>query len=434
MLTKNISLEINYNNMATINYLLQSQKETASIYLRFSNGRNTILKKKTGYVINPKEWNSSKGQPITKSEVNKNLKITLDKLSVHIETQFNEATSKGVEITSEWLTYQINTFNNKIDIIELDVLSNYIQKYIDSAPFKRNQKGGIGLSDRRIKGLKTFQNLYLKYEIEVFKGRKILVKDVNLQFAENFLKWLTIAKGYNVNYVGRNINDLKTVCNDAKKNGIIVSTQLDLIKGVSEDKAPEEIIYLNKDEQTRIKEAQIENESLVNARKWLILGCSIGQRGGDLLKITEKNIRPSKGRLLIDLKQEKTGKLVSIPVLPDAEEIIESGFPYTISQTKFNLYIKEVCKIANIDNIIKGKIKEGSRERMVIAELPKYNFVSSHICRRSFASNYYEILPLSLLMNITAHSTEKMFRKYIGKTESDSAIQIIEILDRINFK
>ena len=69
---------------------------------------------------------------------------------------------------------------------------------------------------------------------------------------------------------------------------------------------------------------------------------------------------------------------------------------------------------------------------MKITELPKYKFISSHICRRSFASNYYDILPLSLLMKITAHSSEKMFRKYIGKTESDSATQMIEMLEKIN--
>lgn len=418
--------------MATINFLLQSQKDTANIYVRFSNGRKTVLKKKTGFVINPKEWNEKKGQPIAKTEETKNLKVTLDKLSTFIESQFNDSISKGIDIDSDWLTIQINFFNNKTDIIELDILTNYIQKYIDDAPFKRNQKGSIGLSDRRITGLKTFQNLYSIYELEVFKGKKVLVKDVNLQFAEKFLKWLKITKGYNVNYVGRNINDLKTICNDAKKNGILTSTQLDLIKGVHEDKAPEDILYLNKDEQKKIKEAEITSEAYINARKWLLIGCLIGQRGGDLLKITEKNIRAIGEHKIIELKQEKTGKLVAIPVLPEAKEIIDSGMPYPISQTKFNSYIKEVCKIAKIDNKIKGKIKEGSHQKMKITELPKYKFISSHICRRSFASNYYDILPLSLLMKITAHSSEKMFRKYIGKTESDSATQMIEMLEKIN--
>ena len=43
------------------------------------------------------------------------------------------------------------------------------------------------------------------------------------------------------------------------------------------------------------------------------------------------------------------------------------------------------------------------------------NLMASHVCRRSFASNLYGILPTPLIMSITAHSTEKMLLNYIGK-------------------
>jgi integrase len=60
---------------------------------------------------------------------------------------------------------------------------------------------------------------------------------------------------------------------------------------------------------------------------------------------------------------------------------------------------------------------------------PKYELVSSHICRRSFASNHYatELYPTPILMNITAHKTEQMFLTYIGKEPIDYSVKLAKI-------
>jgi len=214
---------------------------------------------------------------------------------------------------------------------------------IEDAPYKRNQKKETGLSKGRIKNIELFKNTIIRFESETNKGKSFFVKDVNLLFVEKFKKWL-FAQNFSVNYVGKNIDNLKMICRDAFINDIETSTQIKNIKSVSENKAPEQIIYLSDEEQEQIKNAPIIREALINARKWLLLGCLIGQRGGDLLNITPENIREINGTKIIELKQQKTGKLVAIPLLPDAVEIIESGFPYTISLTKFNEYIKDDCK------------------------------------------------------------------------------------------
>ena len=50
--------------------------------------------------------------------------------------------------------------------------------------------------------------------------------------------------------------------------------------------------------------------------------------------------------------------------------------------------------------------------------------VSSHIGRRSFASNNYGKIPTSFLMYITGHTTEAMFLTYIGKSNKDIAMEL----------
>lgn len=57
-------------------------------------------------------------------------------------------------------------------------------------------------------------------------------------------------------------------------------------------------------------------------------------------------------------------------------------------------------------------------------EFPKYQLVSTHICRRSFATNHYGKLPTPVIMAVTGHTTEKMFLNYIGKTAKDNAKEL----------
>lgn len=194
--------------MATVKFLLQSKSEIANIYIRFSIDRKTILKRKSGFTINPKYWSETFAQPIQKSKETKELKSKLSKLSDFISDSYNDAVSKGVEFTGEWLQDQIDIFNNKKTVVELDVLLNYIQKYIDDAPYKRNQKKETGLSDGRVQNLKLFKNTIERYQKEAFKGKRILIKDVNLQFVENYKIWL-FKQNYSVNYVGKNIANIK---------------------------------------------------------------------------------------------------------------------------------------------------------------------------------------------------------------------------------
>lgn len=418
--------------MASVKCLIQGKSENANIYIQFSINRKQVYKRKTGFVINPKEWSLTNAQPIQKSESNKALKSKLDKLGTFIIDSFNQTISKGETITGDWLQLQIDLFNNKVPILELDILTNYIQKYINEAPYKPNGKKGTGLSVGRVKNIKLFDSTIKRYEAEVFKGKSILIKNINLKFADDFKSWL-FNQNYSINYVGKNIANLKTICFDAQKNDIETSNQLrnKFISGLSENKPPEQIIYLSEAEQEQIKNANILRESLINARKWLLLGCLIGQRGGDLLNITENNIKDLNGIKIIELKQQKTGKLVAIPLLPDALEIIESGFPYKISLTKFNEYIKEVCQEAGINEPITGKIKVTSRNPLKVETKPKYNFITSHVCRRSFATNFYGRIPTPVLMNITAHATEKVFLQYCGKTTYDNAYQMIDYFSKL---
>ena len=170
--------------------------------------------------------------------------------------------------------------------------------------------------------------------------------------------------------MNKKIADLKTVCNDASFYGIETSTQLKKID--SSKTKNENILYLSPKELRLIEDAPLLSNSLKNARKWLLLGCNIGQRGSDLLLLDETNFINRNGLDVIELKQQKTDKRVTIPVLEKTKEIIRDGLPYKISIQKFNKHIKEICRIAEISEMINDS-------KITVTEIGKGNKIVGKI-------------------------------------------------------
>jgi site-specific recombinase XerD len=256
--------------------------------------------------------------------------------------------------------------------------------------------------------------------MELFLDKPILINDVNENFKEEFVNYYK-AKHYNQNTIQRELSFIKTFCRHARSNGLETSTQLD---SLILQKAKVEKIYLTFAELEQIEKAKIKNEALKNAREWLIISCFTGQRVSDFLKFTKDMIRIEDGIKLIEFTQKKTGKKMSVAVHPKVQQILDKNngnFPYTISDQRYNEHIKDVCKEAKLTTKIQGGKLDPKTNRKVSGIYPKHELVSSHIGRRSYATNYYGKIPTPLLMNVTGHSTEAMFLEYIGKTQTQQA-------------
>ena len=105
--------------------------------------------------------------------------------------------------------------------------------------------------------------------------------------------------------------------------------------------------------------------------------------------------------------------------------------PRKISDQKFNDYVKELCNKVGFTELVQGakicpveSVVEGKKtivHRKVEGKFPKYELISSHICRRSFASNLYSKIDTMTIMKITGHKTETQFLKYIKITPKEYA-------------
>ena len=62
--------------------------------------------------------------------------------------------------------------------------------------------------------------------------------------------------------------------------------------------------------------------------------------------------------------------------------------------------------------------------------MEKWATLSSHIGRRSFATNFYGKIPTPLLMEATGHTTENVFLKYINPVDENRVISLSNYFNR----
>jgi integrase len=408
--------------MATIKFLLQSKSPSATIYVRISAGRSTVIKRKTPLIVDPKDWNPKKqtlkevSRLALTEEVAKRRNELIKKLAdfnAHLVGALNKAGSSGAPLNGYWLENQINFFFHKTTEVDNSIIVNHYQHIIDNAKTRKVQgRNKLGLSESRVKGLITSKNILQAYQ--AYKRAEYTFSDIDAAFAQSFTNWLITKKSYSVNYAGKQLDNLKAICQDAERMGIATNPNFKHIQGFTESDDERHIVTLSFDELERIRTAEIKSSALDNARRWILLGCEIGQRGNDLLNISAKNLRYRNGRTYLDIVQQKTGKEVTIPILPTVADIVEN-MPRKVTMQKLNDYIKEVCKIAGIDEVVDGKKMDAKTGRKVLAKYPKYELVTTHCFRRSFATNYYKVIPTPVIMAITSHKKEQTFLQYVNK-------------------
>jgi integrase len=402
--------------MATIKFLIQSENDNTNIYVRFINGRTFDIKAKTGYFINANLWDKKTGYPRTglkdsiKKEKCNSIQTDLNTLKSKIEKAYNESQSKN-DLNTQWLK---DVINPKANIEFPNSLVNYFTFY-------ESQKRNV-LTKASVSKLNVNKKLIERFQINT--KRVYLIKDVNEDFKLSFYDFC-ISEKYSQNTISRALKFIKTICYHAESNNIEVSKKL---SGLQINTVKAEKVYLDLDELSQIENCKdITKENLINARDWLLISCETGQRVSDFLRFTKDMIRYENNKPLIEFTQVKTSKIMTVPLSKKVISILDKrdgNFPYQISDQKYNAYIKNVCEIAKLNKVIKGGLQIDNRK--VIGMYPKWRLVTSHIGRRSFATNNYGKIPTALLIGVTGHSTEQMFLEYIGKTDTQKAMQLAD--------
>jgi integrase len=409
--------------MASVNFLYRSTKEKSNLNLRLlfrNNRKDYVFGAKTNIEISKYYWSKQhkkKSKDIDITNKQTDINNELNKIENYVLNAFN---SVNIEtINKEWLQTQIDYYYNppkQEKSIPTDLI-NYIDFYIN---YRKHE-----LKNASVKKFNVIKNKIIRFE--KYRKKQILIKEVNDSFKNEFVIYCK-NEIYSQNTIQRELAIIKTFCKHARFLGIETHPQLDSLRL---DKAKVEKIYLTFEDLTKIENISKNQltDSLDNAKDWLIFSCYSGQRISYFMRFTYEQIRKEDGEYLLEFTQKKTNKLTTIPLHPKVLEILQKRngkFPYEISDQKYNDYIKEVCKIAELNQLIFGS-KNAETEpnskvfRKKSGTYKKWELVTSHIGRRSFATNFYGKIPTTFLINMTNHSSEAMFLNYIGKSNKDLA-------------
>ncbi len=215
--------------------------------------------------------------------------------------------------------------------------------------------------------------------------------------------------------IGKQLSTLKTFLGYAKRQGIKVN---DGFKDFSIKKDKLEVIALTQEELDLLFNFNLSsNKRLDQVRDVFCFSCVTGFRFSDLQQLRREHIKEMEIRLTI--KKTKEHSIVPLNSYSKAilEKYIDLASPIPmISNQKFNKYIKELCKLAGIDDPIEIIRYKGATKQSTIYR--KYEVISAHTGRKTFATLSLEKgIPAETVMKITGHADYKSFQRYVKVTE-----------------
>jgi integrase len=392
-----------------ITYFTQSKKEIAPIWVRYTDAysdaktrtplyinkdrlqRGKIIKHKTNRALPTNKRNEIRDR----NNALESLEVSMGDLTNLILDAVNELPQRTV-IKSEWLKMIVNQTNNVN-------LKGHIKNWVDSKS---------PLAENTINSVKVFQNF-----MEENFDTDIFLSSIDIKYFDRFKS--SLRKNYSARTMNLYASYLVAVCRYAEDRGNKLNFDKSKIGKEKQSKAIKS--YLTFDDLQKIIEVdfkdqvKVSKEKLEASRDWLVISCYTGMRASDIYNLTNLNIKKNN----IVYKQKKTDSNdVYAPILEPVEAILKKygGFPPKNNKQekatwgqRYQRHIKKVCELAGIDDMVDKKI--GNK----VVKTEKYNTITTHIGRMSFATNFYGKLPTTDIMSITGHSSEAQLLTYINK-------------------
>lgn len=317
------------------------------------------------------------------------------------------------------------------DLDQMEEENNELSVFYQIDKYVEDKRGMV--SPATITVIKTMKKHLLSFQC--YMGYKITFDSFDAVLYEQFVRYLTfeipimrrakVIKGLKMNTVGKTIKQLKTFIKDRIRKKIIPPIDLSCFKCLEEDV---EGVFLDWKELSKIYHLDLSPyPALIKYRDLFIIGCLTGFRFSDYSTLNRNQLKEG----MLHVRQNKTGATVVVPLRENARKILIEKYDMRmprVSMVNFNYYIKEVVKLASIDEPVKIIHKRGSS--LIEETRPKYAWVSSHTARRSFCTNEYLMgTSTDLIMAISGHKTETAFKKYIKADRFKKAAMMKELWD-----
>lgn len=247
----------------------------------------------------------------------------------------------------------------------------------------------------------------------------IYTNSIGEEFMDDFVLYLE-GKDLKQNYIVNLLSLVKSMASKAAKYGYAVDPGYDDVEIKLE---PSFAIFLSMNDITRIYYFKGLSKKQERIKDLFVVGCLTALRFSDYSTLSENDFMKD----YIIKVTKKTKAKVTIPLHGYVREILakyDGALYFGLSIQYFNRAIKAICKqIGFIDEIRYSFTKGG---KLVYETKQEWELISSHTARRSAATNMHQTgrMTTSAIMQITGHTTEKSFFRYIKTLDVDKAKQI----------
>ena len=360
-----------------------------------------------GFKVSRNRWNQNKQIATGKSE-----------MTQRINTQMEVIKKKLVEIETKLI------MEGSEDILE-DMYALYIGKTTVSRSF-------ITLFEERYMTAKSMEGIKFKIStLDIFKDVLELVRayikksyhaadipmnKVNFKFISGLEDYLLTVRRQKPVTINKNMQRVKQVTTYAMKCNYI---KVDPFIDHAPLKVEKELVFLTTEELHKLESYQFAQERLAKVRDLYLFSVYTGLAYHEAFALQKKhNIMAFDKKFWIEMKREKTGKGISVPLLPQAMKIMEkydnggdkeAHVLPAISNQKMNSYLKEITEIVGINKKL-----------------------THHTARKTFATTIllYNDVPIEIVSKLLGHSSIAVTQKHYAKVVNKKVSACMEKLEK----
>ena len=433
--------ELFYGKTAIRFSLKNAKKEMSLVRVRVNiNGERLTYYLPSDYKIRPKHWDSVVGCAIEDAKRNPDLKGNprLQMILRNINKEIEKTTNALIKVLETIKLHDIyatvslvrnelkkelqREIKEKRTFADFDSFMEYYISLCQNGTILNSK--GSRLVSGTIRNYISTRNIVKRYCAD--RHVKLTLNDMTLDFYNDFVKYMNEASHsrgkYRPNVIGKFVKSIKAVIRYAYDNHYTTNEDFKR-KEFKAYKENIETVYLTEKELNRLYKLNL-SESETCVRDCFIISSYTGLRYSDIARLEQKHL--DFDQKLMTIITQKTGTLVVIPMHPKVEAIFRKNGnrpPKVQSNQSTNRVLKRLCRKAGITNFVSVVETEGGVRHEVTYE--KCDMVTSHTARRSFATNAYRAgIPSLSIMQITGHSTESSFMRYIRVSKEENAIAL----------
>jgi integrase len=439
--------------MSTLRFNLRADKPDKStkcpleLIYQVSGQRKYFLLKETK--LNPINWdaekqlavyvNPAKAKKILPADLHKDLD-TVVLLATEIETVNDSISKVKADIKDIEKRFELDkepyTASMVIDALKgntphktrkeehRELLFDFMDKYI--ADHTASREAGSLTVYRSVK------NHLEAYQRET--KHKVRFETIDYAFFQRFQNFLiartktdkegNVSPMLNNTTIAKALSTLKTFLGYARKNGIKVN---DNYRGFTIKREKLEVIALNETEFSALLNKDLSNNKrLDQVRDIFCFSCASGLRISDMQQLKREHIKRDE----INLTVKKTKTELTVPLNGITSKILDKYKEFhkplpLISSQKLNTYIKELCKMAEINEPIEIVRFRGSKRETKTS--PKYELIHLHTGRKTFCTLSLEKgMSAEQVMSISGHTDYKSFKRYVDVTEKLKKVVMVK--------